>query len=402
MSSPFALAVPAAAASEYRFWKDTVWVAVTNLSQATGPFLALLLLARWHGLEAAGHFAYALAITSPLAQLLNFQIKALILTHSITELPLSIAASIRGIVTIPVLLLICGLSVWIAPLSGLWMAVRLLDSWAEIFQANLQRSRQMAKPALSMAVRAAGLVIAICLAPSPAAAVGLYAGFSLLILLFLDWGFLPISLTSEWSALGTVFRQGLLLGVVLFMQAASASIPRIALERSSDAATLGLFSSLSVLLQIGNLLASAFGQSLIPRLPGASLTSIALWSGIPLLGAIAALALEQFAQPVLFNLLHIASSPEAREMLLSLGLAQLVVWPATMIGFALTARRRYNESLWIGATLLLVSTASSIFLVPQYGHYGAALSIAAVASVTLIMSFCLLAIPEPQVVESAQ
>ncbi len=391
MAFPLSGAMASTSARQRRWWQDTAWVAVANLSQAAGPFLALMLLARWHGLEAAGQFAYALAITAPLAQLLNFQLKALILTHSPDELPLSLTASIRAIVSFPAALLVLGLSIVTTSLVGLWMAARLIDSWAEIFQADLQRTGQMSRAAYSQALRAVGLVAAIWLAPSPTLAVLLFIAFSLMLLMLFDWRFLPLYFTLQWSTLGPVLHRGFVLGLVLFLQTTGASIPRLVLEGNTDIATLGLFASLSVLLQVGNLLSSSFGQSLLPQLPSASLARIALWSTIPLLGAIIAFAVGQLAQPLFFDLLRIPPTQQAREILLGLGLAQLTVWPAAMIGFALTAKRLYSQLLWVGASILIASAATSFWLIPKWGHFGAAMSIATVGAVTLVVSFTILA-----------
>ncbi len=374
-----------------RWWQDTAWVATANVSQAAGPFFALLLLARWHGLEAAGQFAYALAVTAPLAQLLNFQLKALILTHRREELPLSIAASLRAIITLPASLIVLGFSIFIAPLVGIWMAARMLDSWAEVFQADLQRSGNLPRAALSQALRALGLVAAIWLAPSPILASLLFLAFSLILLLLFDWRLLPLHLTLHWPALAPVLRRGFVLGLVLFLQTASSSIPRIVLENSTDSATLGLFATLSVLLQMGVLLATSFGQSLLPQLPTASVGRIAIWSAIPLSGAIIAFAAEQLGEPFLLELLHLAPTQQAHEILFALGLAQLTVWPAAMIGFALTAKRLYNELLWVGASILVASAASSFWLIPIWGLSGAAMTVASTAAMTLIVSFILLA-----------
>lgn len=382
-----------------RWWHDTAWVATANIAQAAGPFLALMMLARWHGLEAAGQFAYAFAVTAPLAQLLNFQLKALILTHGAEELPLSITASLRAIVTLPASLLVFGLSIATTPLTGLWMGARLLDSWAEIFQADLQRSRRMSRAALSQGLRALGLVLAIWLAPSPIFASMLFIAFSFILLLAFDWRLAPLKLTLHWPALSLVFRRGFVLGLVLFLQTSSSSIPRIFLEHNSDSATLGLFATLSVLLQVGVLLSTSFGQSLLPQLPGATTGRIAIWSTIPLLGASIAFAAEQVIEPVLFDLLGLAATQQAHETLFALGLAQLTVWPAAMIGFALTAKRLYNELLWVGVSILLASTAGSFWLIPNWGHSGAALTIAATGAITLIVSFLFLATSDQRVVE---
>jgi O-antigen/teichoic acid export membrane protein len=62
-----------------------------------------------------------------------------------------------------------------------------------------------------------------------------------------------------------------------------------------------------------------------------------------------------------------------------------------MIGFALTAKRLYNELLIVGASILLASAASSFWFIPAWGYSGAALTLAVTGATTLIVSFILLA-----------
>jgi O-antigen/teichoic acid export membrane protein len=212
-----------------------------------------------------------------------------------------------------------------------------------------------------------------------------------MLLLLFDWRLRPLPLTLHWPALSPVLSRGFVLGLVLFLQTSSGSIPRIVLENSTDAATLGLFATLSVLLQIGVILATSFGQSLLPQLPSASLGRVAIWSAIPLLGALLAFAVEQAAEPVLFDLLRLTPTQQAHDILFALGLAQFTVWPASMIGFALTAKRLYNELLIVGASILLASAASSFWFIPAWGYSGAALTLAVTGATTLIVSFILLA-----------
>ena len=80
----------------------------------------------------------------------------------------------------------------------------------------------------------------------------------------------------------------------------------------------------------------------------------------------------------------------AETTLLTLSLAQLTIWPATMLGYALTARRLYREMLWLGLSLILVSALSSWLLVIPFGSVGAAMSLASSGLATLLICFWLL------------
>ena len=363
---------------------------VANLAQAAGPFAGLLVIARWHGMASAGHFAYAQALTAPLVQLLNLQLKALLLTHSVQELPVATAVSVRLLTSVFGAALILLLLFASGPLASLWMGSRLVDSWAEVFQSDLQRAGRMSRAALSILLRSCGLVALLTLSNSLENALLVYTLFSLLLLLTFDWLPLRQKLTCNWSLLRPLAQKGVLLGLVLFLQAANASIPRIVLEKNTDAATLGMFVTASVVSQTGNLLASAFGQSLLPAMTNAPVARIAFWTLVPFAAALFALLLTFAASSRLLAFFYLAASPAAATTLLALSLAQLTIWPATMLGYALTARRLYREMLWLGLSLILVSALSSWLLVIPFGSAGAAMSLASSGLATLLICFWLL------------
>ena len=110
-----------------------------------------------------------------------------------------------------------------------------------------------------------------------------------------------------------------------------------------------------------------------------------------MMAALVALLFEQKCESILFEVFHIAATPLARELLLSLGMAQLVVWPAAMIGYALTAKRLYKELLWVGLGIAATSVLASLTLIPAWGASGAAIAMTLSAAATLGLSFWFLA-----------
>ena len=190
--------------------------------------------------------------------------------------------------------------------------------------------------------------------------------------------------------------RGVLLGVVLCLQAANSSIPRIVLEQNTDASTLGIFVTASVVLQAGNLLASAFGQILLPAMANSPLFRIASWTLVPFAAALFALLITVAASSWLLAFFHLASNSIAENTLLALSLAQLTIWPATMLGYALTARRLYREMLWLGLGLIVVSVLTSWLLVIPFGSVGAAISIALSGLATVLICFWLLSRSSPR------
>jgi O-antigen/teichoic acid export membrane protein len=362
------------------------WVAIANLSQAAGPFVGLLALTKLHGLEAAGHFAYAQAVTAPLAQLMNFQLKALLLTHSDEEIPLSLAVRLRTLTSLPGLAAVLGLGFWISPLTGLWMFSRLIDSWAELYQTQSQRHGDMASCAVSVAFRALMLVLLLAWIPGLEVAAGLYCCLSLTVLCAFDFRFRTPSTARHGGSLESLFRRGLLLGLILFLQALGSSIPRIVLEKYTDTITLGLFANFAVMVQGGTLLVTSYGQSLLPTLASAPVGKVVRICSITMALAGFVFLGEQLFATTAFKLLNIEESVLARELLWAMGLTQLTVWPAALVGFALTARRLYGSLLWVGVSLALTSLIGSLLVVPRWGAAGAATALGLVGFATLAVS----------------
>lgn len=361
-----------------------------NLLQAAAPSLAVLLLGHLHGLSAAGDFAYALAFTAPLGQCFSFQVKALLLTYPPSEFSLSQAIGLRSWL-LPPLLLVAALLGWFTqPMVGLWLLARTLDSWCEVFQAEHQRSARLGRLAIGTLARTLALTVAVALIPQATAAALFYLLLALLTLIALDavpYQFWP---SLSWQQDVIWLRRGFALGLCLFLQAASSSFPRLLLEGTADAAALGLFASLCIPLQTGNILTSAFGQSLLPRLGSASLRQLVVWTLIPATGALLFFLVGWPLRNWLFLAFAAPDTPATHNLWRTLLLANIVIWPAVFIGHALTARRLFQPLIWVASGLLLTSLVAGFWLVPRYGVIGAALTLAATSASMLLQSFLVL------------
>jgi O-antigen/teichoic acid export membrane protein len=370
--------------SATRWLRGPAWVAVANLSQAAGPFLSLLIVAKVSGLQAAGALAYAQALTIPIAQLLSFQLKALILTHDEEELDLPQAVGIRlltiaagGIVAVGVLRF-CG------PLPAVLLMARLVDGWAEVYQSHWQREGVMDRAAASSILRSSMMVTSFYAAPSLELAGAVYLVLSLLLLLTFEAGWHDFSVRLDAAPLRRFLGRGFQLGVVMSLLAWQSSYPRLALESSGNLEALGAFAALSVLMQAGNLVASSYGQGLLPRFQTEGwwkMWGLILWPG---LAGIAVLVGMFAAGDPILRLLGAEGMPDARGILLALGLAQLLVWPAAVAGCALTALRMYRTQIAIAVLLNAVSLVGSWLLVPRFGAVGVCVVLAGCAAAMLV------------------
>ena len=378
------------ATPQARWLNDAAWAIVANLSQAAGPFLGLILISQAQGLEAAGRFAYAQALTTPIVLLLSFQLKALLLTHSAQELSTASAAGIRVLSTALGVAIAFALLLLFSPMAGLLMAARLVDSWAELFQADQQRSGRMWRSGLSAAVRAGCFLGAIAFTGSAEQGVAAYFVLSFILLVVFDMDSPGVGLNFDPAIWRCFLSRGALLGTVLFLNASQSSFPRLTLGHYTNEAALGSFATLSVLLQAGNLVASAFGQGLLPALATASLRRVIGWAVLPAVAGVVAFGAIFLAGDLFFQLFRVPRRADSAQTLLALGVSQIVVWPSAMIGYALTARRIYNQQIYLSLAMIAVAAISSLLLVPRYGAPGAAATLGISSTAMLLVSFWLL------------
>jgi O-antigen/teichoic acid export membrane protein len=213
----------------------------------------------------------------------------------------------------------------------------------------------------------------------------------LVLSLFVLWAF-------EWKRedaaaqvdLSTLARRGFLLGGVLLFVSLQAHIPRLALEKWHGPAELGAFATLAVLMQVGNLAASAFGQSLIPKLRVASGKEVLGFAALLFApAALLVLLLLPLRQSVAGIILG-ADVQAAGDVLWLFSVAQMGSWPAAVVGCALTAKRIDRPQVWMAGTLCLLSMPLSYFVVGPWGASGAAAISAILAALTLGLGYAAL------------
>jgi O-antigen/teichoic acid export membrane protein len=386
---------------------DAAWAAVANLAQAAGPYCSILLLARTQGLAAAGVFAFSQALSTPALQLISLQLKPLLLTLSPQALPFPLAIFLRSASTALGVLAALGAFLLGYPVLALLLLTRLTEAFGEIYQARWQRQGQMQRAALLCICRAVLQILAIALLPNLQSALSLYLGASLLFLLVLEvpsapWPLLPGGASSHmvlgsapWAdALPLVLRRGLLLGGVLFLIALQSNLPRLLLEHFRGAGDLGLFATLGLISQVGNLFFSACGQGLLPRFQTAGHRQILLWLALPAGAALLALLPLFLCRQPLVALLAPHAPASAQDTFLALSLSQVVVWPAAVCGYVLTAFHLYRVQVWLTLVMMLSSAGSGFLLIPATGPVGAAFASAAASLVFLCASlFFILRLP---------
>lgn len=380
-----------------RHWAtESFWILLATLAQAAAPALSILILARLRGLSVAGEFALAQAFTTPMVQLISLQLRPLLLTHSQHEFALASAAALRSISSLVGILVAAALFCWSGPIAAILMCTRIIDGWAELFQSELQRTGQSPRMAISSILRCFTFLLALLLLDNVSSALLLFGLLSTAILILIEIPGGSFRFCWDAGPIREFAWHGILLGGVLCLQAMQANFPRLLLERSTDKQTLGLFASLGLIMQLGNLVAGAYGQALLPEFARVNPLRIMGRVGLVALVALLWIPIQDLAGAWITALLVNRSDSASVDLIHQYSLVQVFVWPAAVVGCALTAKRLYRQQIAITASVLLLSVIVGVAVIPSRGLEGATITQATAAAATLLLAFVFLSRSKPK------
>jgi O-antigen/teichoic acid export membrane protein len=261
----------------------------------------------------------------------------------------------------------------------------------------LQQHERMNRIAISLSVRGvlalAALAAVIAFTGSLALGLAAMLAVRLLVLMLFD-STRAVSDCMDHSARlpftqrlrdqARIFQTAFPLGLVLMITALSANIPRYFIAHQLGNHELGIFSAIASITAAASLLVNALGQAATPKLAklyvafdhrGFRKLSLQLALIGVALGAAAmagSLAVGRFVLAAFFR-------PEYAnhvDLLVLLSLAAGMGFVASLLGYAITAGRRFKEQLPLQIASVASAAGSAFLLVPRYGLTGAAIACA--------------------------
>lgn len=170
------------------------------------------------------------------------------------------------------------------------------------------------------------------------------------------------------------------LGLVMVLISLNTNIPRYFLETYWDEWTLGIFSAMTYLPVVGNMIVSAMAQSIIPRLakyymegklfPFRNLVLKTIGIGI-ILGITNVVIAITVGQPLL-TLLYTAEYASQKEVFIWIMLGGGIMYLSTLLGAAVSAMKKFKIQLVIHGLNIGVLLMVSQLLIPSRGLLGAA------------------------------
>jgi O-antigen/teichoic acid export membrane protein len=181
----------------------------------------------------------------------------------------------------------------------------------------------------------------------------------------------------------SITRTAFPLGVVLMIGSFTSNIPRYFIAHAMGSHALGLFSGVASLTTAANLLVNALGQAATPRLAKLHLAGdrtgfgrmSAQMAGVGLALGLCTVAGSILCGHWILGVLFGAEYAAQTGVLLALSAAAGVGFIASLLGYAITAGRRFNQQMPIQIVSIAGSSLACLTLIPRCGLLGAAIAI---------------------------
>jgi O-antigen/teichoic acid export membrane protein len=382
-----------------------VWTSAGNAVYAACQWGMVSALARLGTPEIVGHYALGVSVTAPLLMLAQLNLRSVIATdvrgeHSFRDYRNVRLASLLLAMAVIVVMAIAGYrgaERWCVVLAGAAQAIEWLS---DVFFGLLQREEQMKRIAISLAVRGplsvAALAVAMALTGSVVNALAAVVAVRMAVFVLYDASAALRGVVDDAAAVSrtngphapawlSIVQTALPLGVVLMIGSLTINVPRYFIANQLGNHALGLFSAIASMTTAANLAVNALGQAATPRMARLygegdmagfarlswRLPAVGLGLGVCVVGG--CLLLGRFVLGLFFG------AEYARELglLVTLAAAAGANYVAALLGYAITAGRRFKEQMPLQAAAVISTALACVVLVPDYGLQGAALAVGA-------------------------
>ena len=392
---------------------NTAWTFAGNTVYAACQWVVFVLLVKTLTPEAAGAFAYAIAITGPVFVLASLRLRHLLAAQPERPSDFSGYVFARLITTFGAIGISIAVGAVLSPKAASLAVLTIMalgracDALSDLCHGLFQRELDMRSAAIGISINgllSVALVAAAVLGSrSIVLATTAYAAASLCALACWD-----VPRAVRWrraeggdrmaaeparprlSAAWRLIRTALPLGVSSAIGSVQTNLPRYVIASYLGAAALARFVAISYITLAGHLVVNAASQAALPLLArdahdplGRYRTRLAgLVAGTFVLGAVCLLAAFALGRPVLAFIYGPGYAHDDR-VLLWLVAAMVVTFASVFLGAGRVARQRFASQSLTSAMSLAVVAGCIVPLVKRDGLLGAAWSLLAGAVVEL-------------------
>ncbi|SDI42110.1 oligosaccharide flippase family protein [Natribacillus halophilus] len=372
------------------------WNFIGSIIYSLSQFFIIIILAQMGNPVVVGLYSIGLAITTPIINLTNLQLRQIQATDTT-------AANYRfndyfglrilsGVIMLFITLLIVILSNYDIEKSIVVLLVgltKVIDSYSDVTYGQLQQRERMDYIGKSRVIKGicTMIVMGITFYITGNLILSLIGINIVWLIIFLVYDKKNIKLflknVSPDFNLHNLKRLVLLalpLGIVLMLVTLNTNFPRIIVEAFLGEAALGYFASIAYLLVVGNTFIQSVGQAASPRMAklyrNRELNDykkiiaflIVLGFSIGLVGFIVAVSLGE----IILTLLYGSSYADYNQLLILVMIAGIFTFTSSFLGHGITAMRLFKIQPYANAISLMVTIITSFILIPIIGLNGAA------------------------------
>jgi O-antigen/teichoic acid export membrane protein len=387
----------------------------------------LVVLGRLGGPELVGQYALGLAVAAPIIGLANLQLSAVLATDTRRQylfadyLALRLLTTTLALIAIAIVAASSGHDLTQIALVVAVGVAKAIESVSEVIYGLFQQQERMDRTSRSMILKG---ILAL-----GALGGGLWLTGSLLwavLLLAAVWAILLVAYDlpnacsvlaiddargvlaaaapweSIWprcrpAALWSLAKSSLPLGISALLTALTINIPRYVIEGNCGPKALGAYAGCANVLAGLFLMQVALGNATLPRLAsyyqqGELRKYWSLAGKIALCGAAigaANIILARLAGRQIMSWLYSAQFADFGPLFVWLAVLSAVQCQAGVLGFLLSARRRFNTIAIVGCANLAITAASCLWLVQRHGILGGVYG-QLIGTCAAILLFCLL------------
>jgi len=382
------------------------WTLLGNLAYAGCQWGILVAFAKFGDARMVGEFGLGLAITGPMFMFANLNLGSVLATDPAGASAFRDYLGARLLTTAAAFLSSCVAALATRSAPGVPAviisvgAMKAVESLSDIFHGLFQRQETMDRIAKSMTLRGAcslgAVVLAVHISGSVAAAATAAACVSTLVLFGFDspkaaallGGVDRLFPRFGARQLLTMIRVSLPLGIVTLLISLTTNIPRYFLEHVGGSRALGIFVGMAYIVTASTTVVGAIGRAALPRMAnlhaaGQALAFRRLVRKLVLYGfafGAGGLLIALAAGRPLLRFLYTAEYADYAPAFAVVMLSGAVGHAASLLGYAVTAGRRFVAQVPLWIAVALATAVSSALLIPRFGVTGGAWALVASAA----------------------
>ena len=343
-----------------------------------------------------GYYSLALAITSPIVVFTTLQLRSVQVTDTKNEFYFQDYLGVRLVTNFFAMAIVAGVLTFLAGRYA-WTVYsvvllvglnKVVEATSDISYGLWQKKERLDKVALSMIYRNIGAVCLLAILVKftgslvlGAASIGI---FWLFMVFFFDkrnvQQFEKFGARFDKAAIKKLVIMGLPLGIVVGIMSLNVFMSRYFIEGYCGSASLGYFSAMAYVVVGVSQVSLALGQSLQARLAQyyvsnrkAFVLLLCKASAVAVFLGICIVLFGVYFGKTFLSIIYTPEYAEHNDVFTWLMIGTGVLISGSMLGYGLTAARRFKSQVPIAALVCIISFFGSWLFVPRYGMMGAAI-----------------------------